>query len=89
MGTSEFFTQWFGGINDGKVLIKLELTLEEIYTGGSKKNLQYKRQKLCDKCNGDGGPPQGRETCETCEGVGYRPAFTFMGMTSFDVVSGK
>ncbi|TDG42639.1 hypothetical protein AWZ03_010935 [Drosophila navojoa] len=85
MGTSEFFTQWFGGINDGKVLIKLELTLEEIYTGGSKKRLQYKRQKLCDKCNGEGGPPQGRETCETCEGVGHRPAFTFMGMASFDV----
>ncbi|KAI8042778.1 dnaJ homolog subfamily A member 2 [Drosophila gunungcola] len=90
---SEFFAQWFPfdrvspggrGRREGKVVVKVELTLEEIYVGGMKKKLEYKRQKLCPKCNGDGGPKEARESCETCGGAGRAAAFTFMGLSAFD-----
>ncbi|KAH8360909.1 hypothetical protein KR200_000023 [Drosophila serrata] len=90
---SDFFAQWFPfersstggrGKREGKVVVKVELTLEEIYVGGMKKNLEYKRQKLCGKCKGDGGPKEGRESCEACGGAGRATAFTFMGLSPFD-----
>ncbi|XP_002051679.3 dnaJ homolog subfamily A member 2 isoform X1 [Drosophila virilis] len=92
--TSEFFAQWFpfGGTSnergrrDGRIMIRMELTLEEMYVGGKQKSVSYKRQKLCDKCNGDGGPPNAREPCEACGGVGRAAAFTFMGLGAFDAV---
>ncbi|XP_001962852.3 dnaJ homolog subfamily A member 2 [Drosophila ananassae] len=90
---SEFFSQWFPferasqggrGRRDGKVVIKMEVTLEEIYVGGMKKKLEYKRHKLCGKCNGDGGPKEAQESCEACGGAGRATAFTFMGLSAFD-----
>ncbi|KAH8392280.1 hypothetical protein KR215_004718 [Drosophila sulfurigaster] len=93
---SDFFAQWFpfGGAptaertrRDGRILVKLELTLEEIYVGSKQeKQVQYKRQKLCDKCNGDGGPKEARQECESCGGAGHTAAFTFMGLSAFDAV---
>ncbi|XP_034474397.1 dnaJ homolog subfamily A member 2 [Drosophila innubila] len=91
---SDFFAQWFpfGGATsdrsrrDGKIMVKLELTLEEIYVGGAQKPVEYKRQKLCDQCNGDGGPKEARLECEACGGVGRTAAFTFMGLSAFDAV---
>lgn len=64
----------------------MEVTLEEIYVGGMKKKLEYKRHKLCGKCNGDGGPKEARESCEACGGAGRATAFTFMGLSAFDAV---
>ncbi|KAH8262849.1 hypothetical protein KR044_001018 [Drosophila immigrans] len=93
---SDFFAQWFpfGGApsgersrRDGRVLMKLEVTLEEIYVGKQQKQVQYKRQKLCDKCQGDGGPKEARVECEACGGAGHTAAFTFMGLSAFDAVS--
>ncbi|XP_034666094.1 dnaJ homolog subfamily A member 1 [Drosophila subobscura] len=89
---SDLLSQWFpfGGATggrpkrEGKVVIKLELTLEEIYVGGMEKTVEYSRQKLCDKCNGDGGPQDAHESCEACGGVGRAAAFTFMGLSPFD-----
>ncbi|KAH8404360.1 hypothetical protein KR222_005334 [Zaprionus bogoriensis] len=91
---SEFYANWFsfGGMQnergrlDGKILVKVELTLEEMYVGGKKKQVQYKRKKLCGKCNGDGGPKEGRLPCEVCDGVGRTAAFTFMGLSAFEAV---
>ncbi|EDX04871.1 dnaJ homolog subfamily A member 2 [Drosophila simulans] len=90
---SEFFAQWFPfervspegrGRRNGKVVVKVELTLEEIYVGGMKKKVEYTRQKLCSKCNGDGGPKEAHESCETCGGAGRAAAFSFMGLSPFD-----
>lgn len=54
--------------------------------GGNQKSVEYKRQKLCDHCNGDGGPKEARLECEACGGVGRTAAFTFMGLSAFDAV---
>lgn len=52
--------------DDMNLLIKL--SLEEIYTG-VKKTYEYKRNGLCDSCNGKGGT--NATSCPTCDGEGY------------------
>ncbi|XP_017834824.2 dnaJ homolog subfamily A member 2, partial [Drosophila busckii] len=91
--SQDFFAHWFPFGNsaghsrrDGKILVKLEVSLEEIYQGQQEKLVEYKRQKLCDNCNGHGGPQEGREQCETCGGLGRTAAFTFMGLSAFDAI---
>lgn len=92
---SEFYSNWFsfGGLGsdrgtrrDGRVVVKLDLTLEEMYLGAKQKQVQYARKVLCSKCNGDGGPKEARETCRVCEGAGRTSAFTFLGLSAFDTV---
>lgn len=92
---SEFYSNWFsfGGLGsergtrrDGRVVVKLDLTLEEMYMGAKQKQVQYARKVLCSKCNGDGGPKEGRETCRVCDGAGRTSAFAFLGLSAFDTV---
>lgn len=92
---SDFFSNWFsfGGLGadrgirrDGKLLIKLELTLEEMYRGAKQKPVEYPRRVICSKCNGDGGPKEAREICRNCEGAGRTSAFAFLGLNTFDTV---
>jgi len=47
--------------------IKLSLTLQEIYSGTTKK-VKLKRYNKCESCNGTGGT--GKQTCTTCGGMG-------------------
>ncbi len=51
------------------VIITLDLTLNEVFTGVDK-NLSYKRQILCSTCNGDGGT--NKKTCTHCGGHGTK-----------------
>ncbi|XP_068150287.1 dnaJ homolog subfamily A member 2 [Drosophila tropicalis] len=89
---AEFFSQFFpfagssgrSGKREGKIVVKLDLTLEEIFEGGMNKPVEYTRQKLCVQCNGDGGPKEARDECQTCGGSGRAAAFTFMGLNTFD-----
>ncbi|XP_030380534.1 dnaJ homolog subfamily A member 2 [Scaptodrosophila lebanonensis] len=92
--SSDFFAQWFpfGGAGggrskrEGQIVIKLDLTLEEIYVGSMEKTVDYKRHRLCNACNGEGGPKEGRVSCEACGGMGRAAAFTFMGLSAFDAL---
>lgn len=47
--------------------VNLEVTLEEIYTGVTKK-INYKRRASCNSCSGTGGK---QESCSNCSGNGF------------------
>jgi len=49
----------------------LRLTLEQLYTGVTKK-LAIRRQVLCGECQGHGGPKEKKFTCKVCKGRGQR-----------------
>jgi DnaJ family protein A protein 2 len=49
----------------------LRLTLEQLYTGCTKK-LAIRRQVLCGECKGHGGPKEKKFTCKVCKGRGQR-----------------
>ena len=52
------------------IRVKLEFTLEELYTG-TKKKIKYKRYEICSECNGSGVTSESRNrTCPTCGGKG-------------------
>lgn len=48
---------------------KMKVTMEEMYTGRSRK-LQMKRKIKCDSCSGSGSKSGKRYKCETCHGSG-------------------
>jgi molecular chaperone DnaJ len=60
--------------------VRVELTLNEIITGATKK-LKYTRDSECETCNGNGGTDV--ETCNQCNGEGH---VTHVQQTSFGVV---
>lgn len=73
---ADFFRQngfgGFGGrqVRKGRDLnLTIKLSLEEIYSGTSKK-VKYNRKISCDTCVGHGGT--GVKTCTTCGGSGMR-----------------
>ncbi len=50
--------------------IQIEMSLEEVATGGTKK-IEIKRQVKCEECSGNGvRPGTNLETCPTCGGYG-------------------
>lgn len=61
--------------------IRVKLTLEEVYTGVTKK-VKIKKYTPCGKCHGSGAAHEGAyTTCSTCQGSGYvtRVANTLLG----------
>lgn len=53
------------------VVHKLNVTLEELYSGVTKK-LSLSRKLPCSKCNGTGSKSGKRHTCSTCQGSGVQ-----------------
>ncbi|XP_067624650.1 dnaJ homolog subfamily A member 2 [Eurosta solidaginis] len=92
---SEFFSHWFpfsggaGGSGGGEansrarqtaqVVVKLEVTLEELYNGNVSKPVEYKRTSYCAACEGEGGPKMTLEQCKACNGTGRTANYSFMG----------
>lgn len=80
-GFSDFFTSIFGGAKGSSpfaagsrrgqdIETNLELSLEEIYHGGSK-TIRLASRKICPECQGQG--IQGRNFCSRCGGTGNLP----------------
>ena len=55
----------------------LRLTLEEISQGCTRR-IRVPRQVQCKACQGTGAPPEGRETCPTCDGSGRSSTQRFL-----------
>lgn len=78
-GAGDIFTQMFGGgrggggrggpRKGGDVLFRLEVGLDDLYNGATKK-LRLTRQVICKSCGGTGG--EDVRTCTTCKGHGVR-----------------
>jgi molecular chaperone DnaJ len=70
-----------GNVAKGEtIIVKVELTLEEIYSGVTKK-IKYKKLEICPDCNGVGAKPGDYEVCSECNGSGraiYRDPSTRM-----------
>ena len=69
------------GQKGSNLRIKVSLTLEEIYSGVTKK-IKVKKHVACDQCNGSGAKDSSSvKTCTTCRGSGYvtRMKSTFLG----------
>jgi molecular chaperone DnaJ len=74
----DILNQFFGGRRNHAsqpqkgtdLKIKLKLTLQEIFTGITKK-LKYRKEVLCKTCNGTGAANESSvKTCPTCNGSG-------------------
>lgn len=86
------FESFFGGGGGGRgrrssgqrgsnLRIKVELSLEEVAAGVTKK-IKVKKQKSCNTCNGSGAKDSSSvKTCGTCRGSGYvrQVKNTFLG----------
>ncbi|XP_037822667.1 LOW QUALITY PROTEIN: dnaJ homolog subfamily A member 2 [Lucilia sericata] len=91
----EFFSHWFP-FNMGQqresrgeaaqIVIKLEVTLEEMYNGNVSKTVEYKRTSYCQQCNGEGGPKEAQEKCTACNGMGRTTGYVFMGLTPVETI---
>jgi molecular chaperone DnaJ len=76
-GHDSFFDSFFGGSRrrqsrtkrGGDIRISVEITLDEVFTGATKK-IRYRKNSNCKKCDGIGG--EGKQTCGTCNGTGRR-----------------
>ncbi|XP_075153849.1 dnaJ homolog [Haematobia irritans] len=95
---SEFFSHWFPFTSMGgghgrdargkaaQIVIKLEVTLEEIYNGNVSKTVEYKRTSYCSQCHGEGGPKEAQEKCTHCKGMGRKASYAFMGLTAVETI---
>lgn len=74
-----------------QVVIKLEVTLEELFNGNASKSVDYKRTSYCAACDGEGGPKTNVEQCKACNGTGRTANYSFMGafVNAFESVSKK
>ncbi|KXZ50899.1 hypothetical protein GPECTOR_14g147 [Gonium pectorale] len=80
-GMSDILEQMFGMGGGGArrqrerksedVVHKLQVPLEDLYTGGTKK-LSMSRQLPCDTCRGTGSKTGKRYECQTCQGTGVQ-----------------
>ncbi|XP_055380650.1 dnaJ homolog subfamily A member 2 [Condylostylus longicornis] len=52
-----------------EIVIKLPVTLEDLYNGNKTYPADYSRRRFCEKCNGAGGTGS-IEQCRNCEGKG-------------------
>lgn len=69
-------------VNGSNIKIKINLTLEEIQSGVTKK-IRYKKFTLCSHCNGSGMSASSRKkTCKQCGGSGTVFRGGFMSLTS-------
>jgi len=71
-GFEDIFSNFFNNGNNrvikgSDLRIKVSLTLEEIINGCTKK-LKYKKQTICNSCNGEGGSDI--SNCNSCNGMG-------------------
>jgi len=58
-----------GGMRGNDLQVRLNLTLEEIYTGVSK-TIKVKREERCSACSGTGSKSGKRSACSACGGSG-------------------
>lgn len=74
----DIFEEIFGGGGGGRggaqrgddLRYDLSITLEEAATG-IEKEIKYRRQVACDRCDGEGAEPgSGKVRCQTCGGAG-------------------
>jgi molecular chaperone DnaJ len=70
-----------GGARRGPSLeTEVEITLEEVATG-TQRDLSFRRQDLCERCEGTGGKPGSTPiACGTCDGSGQVAQSGFGGM---------
>jgi len=75
-GVQDIFDLFMGGRQQADpragsdLLLRLEVTLEEIETG-TEKRVSVTRQKSCETCNGTGSrSDKGRQPCAACAGAG-------------------
>ncbi len=63
---------YYGGYSnqpDLEIYLRVNVTLQDVYYGGSKP-IKYKRNAMCEACNGTGGVDGKMATCPTCHGSG-------------------
>lgn len=58
--------------------IKVEITLEEIYSG-CEKHINISANKKCDTCDGFGNTDKRKDTCSMCKGSGMKVVVARMG----------
>jgi molecular chaperone DnaJ len=69
----DFFSSFFGERRRQSdigehIVVEVELTLEQVYQGGSLE-VKFHRRKLCPNCGGKGGK---ESKCSHCDGQGFR-----------------
>ena len=75
-GSEDLFGSFFGGAKQNRdigqsILYRMDLTLEEIARGTTKK-ITIKHLKKCSRCSGTGGEPGSKPVkCPRCKGSGY------------------
>lgn len=74
MNYEDIFSTFFNERNNnlrkkkgGDIRLKIELTLEEIFTGVNK-TIKYKKRDKCNSCSGTGGETK---VCDNCKGNGF------------------
>ena len=65
----DFFGGGYTNQPDLDIYIRVNITLEDAYYGTSK-SVKYKRDAMCDACNGTGAVDGKLMTCPTCHGTG-------------------
>lgn len=79
-GVNHFFN-FFNVVNQSSnIMMTVQLTLEEVYTGVIK-TIKYNKNVFCDTCNGKGhsNSPNSVATCQHCNGSGYFEQVLNMG----------
>lgn len=84
---SDIFEMFFGGgasrrprgpVKGDDVQSELNFTLEQFYNGATRK-MAINRTKICDGCEGKGGPESAFKKCPECNGQGIRLITRRMG----------
>ncbi|XP_037960355.1 dnaJ homolog subfamily A member 2 [Teleopsis dalmanni] len=92
---SSFFSQWFPFAGDQQpsgsgtqkslqIIVRVEVTLEEIFAGDVIKTVEYQRTIVCGGCKGLGGSEEGVTKCTECKGTGRQASFAFIGLCAFE-----
>eukprot|EP00915_Cephaloidophora_sp_WS-2016_P004697 GHVH01006267.1.p1 GENE.GHVH01006267.1~~GHVH01006267.1.p1 ORF type:complete len:432 (+),score=61.88 GHVH01006267.1:140-1435(+) len=86
----DIFDMFFGGGGRGgrgqsrgppkteSVQSRMELDLAQIYKGITKQ-LAVQKDVICSSCDGNGGPADKIQTCESCQGQGFKVKIVRMG----------
>lgn len=76
-GADDILSHFFGGFGGRErekriqeIVIKIPVTLEDLYNGNKSVPTEYNRMQLCAKCEGRGGAAGCTEKCRTCDGKG-------------------
>ena len=63
-----------------EIIVKLPVTLEDLYNGGKEISLPYSRVIMCGKCDGRGGKLNSAKKCMKCNGMGKKVVLQQIGI---------